>query len=553
MGVHIHGVKVWYGSYRLHSTTRVCCCGLQLEQGLFAMSRRSLWGNSCCGRVAVLGCPIAPIRPALRWARTGESFRETSRSGGAPGCPVGDREPLGPRVLEIISSSSTMTDIANTMSSPEYRRLSCAQCGRSFARREHLKRHLAVHDSENAYACSTCSKRFTRSDALARHEATHLLSTNGRKQKRFRSCASCVAAKTRCSSQVPCTRCIAKKIDCHSQTHSRSHSQPAAPYENCFDGNTPPSTQMSAGNTTNLGCASPYDNVFYTPSSESTPSASGAQGPPIMSNAVITQQNAIQMQPSPIQMEPQNLQHGNEEVTPEHINHTTDITIIRAHISQSTMDLDTALTTSSASASGSSHRDMFEWGINKVPQAKELYIDSYGARLPRRRRASTKRHHNVRPPTHPHFLMSFPPSRLSSPELEDENLRNHIFMPRETWEEARISFERCCLTPSPVFPTFSSSHFPSQEDFNIMIAAYFDNFHQILPVVHLPSLSLEPDNWLLALSLAALGAHFVNSASMFDLVNAMHEFLQRALVLAVSAPVTTFDPSSALLLLISIG
>lgn len=46
----------------------------------------------------------------------------------------------------------------------------CTTCGRSFARLEHLKRHVRSHTKEKPFECSQCTRCFTRRDVLLRHE-----------------------------------------------------------------------------------------------------------------------------------------------------------------------------------------------------------------------------------------------------------------------------------------------------------------------------------------------------------------------------------------------
>ncbi|KAK3329826.1 hypothetical protein B0H66DRAFT_542127 [Apodospora peruviana] len=50
------------------------------------------------------------------------------------------------------------------------KRFQCHRCQRLFARLEHLQRHERTHTQERPFFCSQCESRFTRSDLLIRHE-----------------------------------------------------------------------------------------------------------------------------------------------------------------------------------------------------------------------------------------------------------------------------------------------------------------------------------------------------------------------------------------------
>ncbi|OAG38010.1 hypothetical protein AYO21_07732 [Fonsecaea monophora] len=50
------------------------------------------------------------------------------------------------------------------------KRFECKHCQRLFARLEHLQRHERTHTREKPFACNQCDSKFTRSDLLVRHE-----------------------------------------------------------------------------------------------------------------------------------------------------------------------------------------------------------------------------------------------------------------------------------------------------------------------------------------------------------------------------------------------
>ena len=62
----------------------------------------------------------------------------------------------------------------------------CPVCGKMFARRDSLKRHIATHNPEgaNVYACDVCGEVTSRKDNMVRHLSTHQRQRGGAIQTR---------------------------------------------------------------------------------------------------------------------------------------------------------------------------------------------------------------------------------------------------------------------------------------------------------------------------------------------------------------------------------
>ncbi|XP_017139928.1 zinc finger protein 544-like [Drosophila miranda] len=69
--------------------------------------------------------------------------------------------------------SSHTKKSCSTKSSPRKLNLTCQECGKTFAFKQDLVRHILVHNDESPFKCTYCKKQFARRDHLANHTRIH--------------------------------------------------------------------------------------------------------------------------------------------------------------------------------------------------------------------------------------------------------------------------------------------------------------------------------------------------------------------------------------------
>ncbi|KAF2149882.1 hypothetical protein K461DRAFT_230541 [Myriangium duriaei CBS 260.36] len=71
----------------------------------------------------------------------------------------------------MLDAASSPNDAESTSDKrPKEKRFQCSTCQRAFARLEHLQRHERTHTNEKPFFCKLCDHKFSRSDLLTRHE-----------------------------------------------------------------------------------------------------------------------------------------------------------------------------------------------------------------------------------------------------------------------------------------------------------------------------------------------------------------------------------------------
>ena len=109
----------------------------------------------------------------------------------------------------------------NSMQPSNTRLYSCGKCNKSYARLDHLSRHVRMHTQEKPYQCQICSKAFARADLLKRHTLGHSKDDPQVKpsiiqhSRVSQACEACAGLHLKCEEEKPCKRCTKKGITCN--------------------------------------------------------------------------------------------------------------------------------------------------------------------------------------------------------------------------------------------------------------------------------------------------------------------------------------------------
>ncbi|KAF5879083.1 putative transcription factor c2h2 cys6 protein [Botrytis fragariae] len=104
--------------------------------------------------------------------------------------------------------------LSPTRTQPIAKRIKCKEsgCGKLFSRKEHLTRHMKLHDPNLQYECPVCGRRYARSDVLKRHLDHH--AQNSSAKRTMVACTSCHERKLKCDDASPCRSCTHTSTEC---------------------------------------------------------------------------------------------------------------------------------------------------------------------------------------------------------------------------------------------------------------------------------------------------------------------------------------------------
>lgn len=117
---------------------------------------------------------------------------------------------------------------------------------------------------------------------------------------------------------------------------------------------------------------------------------------------------------------------------------------------------------------------------------------------------------------------SLPPVQVTGPAMD-----------LKAYDRIADAFRQVCHGLGTTFPPFKTLAVPSPAHLNYFLQLYYEHFHPILPMLHLRTLVLNEDEWVLGLAAAAIGCRYSDSDELLGFVRPMTEFLRRVVMLSV--------------------
>ena len=155
-------------------------------------------------------------RSETETAATTATTNNTTATAASPG-----DGPTAPPQQQQKESQPETQQAAGAQPTAAARLYTCGKCSKSYARLDHLSRHVRMHTQEKPYQCQVCSKAFARADLLKRHTLGHNKDDPQSKpaiiqhSRVSQACEACAGLHLKCEEEKPCKRCSKKGIQCN--------------------------------------------------------------------------------------------------------------------------------------------------------------------------------------------------------------------------------------------------------------------------------------------------------------------------------------------------
>ncbi|KAL1635025.1 hypothetical protein SLS58_010420 [Diplodia intermedia] len=116
---------------------------------------------------------------------------------------------------------------------------------------------------------------------------------------------------------------------------------------------------------------------------------------------------------------------------------------------------------------------------------------------------------------------SLPPVPVTGPAMD-----------LKAYDRIADAFRQVCHGLGTTFVPFKTLAVPGPAHLNYFLQLYYEHFHPILPILHLPTLKLNEDEWVLGLAAAAIGCRYSDSEELLGFIRPMTEFLRRVVVMS---------------------
>lgn len=186
--------------------------------------------------------------------------------------------------------------------------------------------------------------------------------------------------------------------------------------------------------------------------------------------------------------------------------------------------------------------------VDSTKQSSDYYVDGGGARLPKYRKKQS-----------PWSTSTVAAVAVSEQSISENTSRRHGFpntheintdnisevarsvrpIETSTHHELYRNFLLLCRTDNPFFEMFESDNFPTAQDCTGYLACYFDSFHDVYPIMHLPTFDPNRCHSLLVLAIVAIGCQTLVTHEADQYRDAFHEMIRRAIYVEVSILIYT--------------